>query len=81
MVVEGKTYFIPKGATVFPIYGVTNFDPNVFPEPYSFNPDRYESTLIVVCRPIKNSHKVIPQPMNNTKGLIEEKVQKVKTIK
>ncbi|PAV85448.1 hypothetical protein WR25_04785 [Diploscapter pachys] len=44
MVVEGKTYFIPKGATVFPIYGVTNFDPNVFPEPYSFNPDRFLNT-------------------------------------
>ena len=60
MVVEGKTYFIPKGATVFPIYGVTNFDPNVFPEPYSFNPDRYESAALIVVRgPIKNSHKVI----------------------
>ena len=39
--VEFRGYHIPKGTTIMPILYAVHRDPNIWKEPYTFNPDRF----------------------------------------
>lgn len=41
---EYQGYFIPKNATVIPNIWAMTHDPDMYPDPFTFNPDRFLST-------------------------------------
>ncbi|KAK0208256.1 cytochrome P450 [Desarmillaria ectypa] len=59
---EYRGYIIPKGTTIFPNVWAILHDPDVYPDSFAFNPDRFEDNVTLQDLPASGLNKIPNAP-------------------